>query len=312
MTELVSAERLTVQFRSWWPARVVTAVDTVDLQLHAGERVGLVGESGCGKSTLVQALLGAVASTQGAVRLFGRPVQARVGRPGGPSPSDIQAVFQSVDAHIDPAWTPAALLAETAARFGRSTSDAQSTLERVGLAHRANVPAGRLSGGERRRLGLARVVLVRPRVILADEPCAGVDAGRRLDLVTALRECLQPGGGLLLVSHDLHLVRHTCDRVVVMLGGRVVERCSTNQLGAIPHHPYTDTLLRAAGLRDGDVPLHSARPGRGCPIAHHCEQATGTCKSTTPTLQPLVHDGHQIACPHPVAPEPVECVSESR
>ena len=116
----------------------------------------------------MQALLGAVPHSRGAVRVFGEPVHARVGRPGGPSPSDLQAVFQSVDAHIDPVWTPAALLAETAARFGRSSADAQASLERVGLAHRADVPAGRLSGGERRRLGLARVT-VRPRV-LGDEP----------------------------------------------------------------------------------------------------------------------------------------------
>ncbi|HCH63198.1 MAG: hypothetical protein CL927_05470 [Deltaproteobacteria bacterium] len=260
MTPLIEIEGLEVTFRSWWPRRVTRAVDGVALSLHAGERVGLVGESGCGKSTLVKAVLGALAPSAGTVRLFGQPVRARVGRAHGPSPADIQAVFQSVDAHIDPTWTPAALMDETAHRFGRSSEEALATLARVGLSHRTEVPAGRLSGGERRRLGLARVLLVQPRVVLADEPCAGVDAGRRLDLVAGLAESIQPGGGLLLVSHDLHLVRHTCSRVLVMLAGRVVEACSTTDLGTVPHHPYTDTLLRAAGLREGDVPEHPTQP----------------------------------------------------
>lgn len=301
MSPLVQVRDLTVRFSRWWPRGSTLAVDAVDLQVDAGESVGLVGESGCGKSTLVAAIVGRTPPTVGSVALLGHPVRHPVGHPRGPRPEDVQVIFQSVDAHIDPAWTPDALLHETAARFGRSPSAVEAVLDRVGLSHRRAVPAGRLSGGERRRLGVARVLLVRPRLILADEPCAGVDAGRRTDLVRALQEDRPEGAALLLVSHDLRLIRATCARVSVMLGGRIVETCDTRHLGHLDHHPYTDTLLRAAGLRDGPVPPHQARPGRGCSLHHCCAAATPACGAEVPRLQPHASSTrHSIACLHPV------------
>lgn len=301
MTDLLVLDQLSVVYRQWWSRRRVAAVQSVSLRVGAGEAVGLVGESGCGKSTLVSATVGVAPRTTGSVTLGGRPLTHRVGHRHGPRPEDVQTIFQNVDAHIDPAWTPDALLAETAARFGRDSAEVEAVLARVGLSHRRSVVAGRLSGGERRRLGLARVLLVRAQLILADEPCAGVDAGRRLDLVHALRAHQPPGGGLLLVSHDLHLVRATCDRVYVMLGGRVVEHCPTVDLGRLAHHPYTDTLLRAAGLREGDVPPHHANPGPGCALVATCSSATATCRSVPPRLLAQSSPEHRLACPHPVA-----------
>ena len=255
-----------------------------------------MGESGCGKSTLVAATLGAVPRAAGTIQLFGQPIGKR------PRPEQVQTIFQNVDAHIDPAWTADALLAETAHRFGRTPAQVTAVLERVGLTHRRSLPTRRLSGGERRRLGVARILLVEAPLVLADEPCAGVDAGRRHDLVRAIREHQPSHGALLLVSHDLRLVQTTCDRVAVMLGGRIVETCPAPLLGQVDHHPYTDTLLRAAGLRPGDVPPHHARPGPGCPLVDSCTRATAPCRHAPPALQPVSAPGHQLACPHPVSP----------
>jgi ABC-type glutathione transport system ATPase component len=306
MKPLLNIVGLHVTFSSWWSRRRVDAVVDAHLRVDPGESVGLVGESGCGKSTLVATALGTVSATGGTIELLGAPLTHRVGHRRGPRPEDVQAVFQSVDAHLDPSWTPAALLAETASRFGRTDAHITEVLEAVGLSHRRTVRAGRLSGGERRRLGLARVLLVRPKLILADEPCAGVDAGRRVSLVRQLQANRPTGSGLLLVSHDLHLVRETCHRVYVMLGGHIIETLPCDQLGRVPHHPYTDTLLRASGLRAGPVPPLTARPGPGCPVAHTCPSAAPTCQSEPPRLQPRASTTQlALACPHPIPPEPV-------
>ena len=300
MSPLLQVDRLHITFGNGWSGRRVHAVDGVSLAVASGASVGLVGESGCGKSTLVAAALGLLPITRGQILHNGVLLTHRVGHARGPRPEDVQPIFQHVDAHLNPAWTTDALLQETAARFDRTEADIQSVLDDVGLSHRRHTRAGDLSGGERRRLGIGRVLLVRPRLILADEPCAGVDAGRRRSLVHALRRHQPEDSALLLVSHDLHLVRETCQQVHIMLGGRIVETVPTHLLGRVPHHPYTDTLLRAAGLRDGDVPDHHASPSKGCPLAACCDRALAMCKAEPQELQAIGSSAHQLACPQPI------------
>ena len=302
MSPLLQMSGVSVRFSSGlWSRQTTDALVEVDLTVGAGESVGLVGESGCGKSTLARVALGLTPFHAGSVEVLARPVS--VGR--GPSAGDVQLVYQNVDAHVDPRWTPRRLLLESAAVHGRRAADVDAWLVRVGLDHRADVRAGRLSGGERRRLGVARVLLASPRLLVADEPCSGVDAARRLDLANALLEGRGDEAGLLLITHDLGLVQAVCDRVVVMLGGRVVETCDSIALGKVAHHPYTRALLQASGLLDGEVPLLQARLGEGCPIAGQCPWTRDSCGRQVQRLQPVIGDAtestrHRVACPVPV------------
>lgn len=303
MTAVIEVAGLWVRYSRGLLRDPVDAVCDVDLTVYEGESVGIVGESGCGKSTLLRTLVGLVPPTRGSVAIDGKPVTARAGRAGGPSPQRIQAVFQSVDAHLDPRWTPEDLVAETLAVIAKQDRDPAAFLDAVGLLHRRHVASRSLSGGERRRLGVARVLAVGAPIVLADEPCAGVDAGERDRVVDALKERTS-GGAMVLVTHDLGLVSRHCERVVVMVGGRVVERCATEQLGRVPHHPYTDTLLRASGLVDGPVPnIGASGDTRGCPVAGRCPAAEPACSSEVQRLHPVSsHPGHAVACPHPVEP----------
>ena len=305
MTDLLRMKGVTVTFRGGgWLRRTSTcALSNVDLSVQEGESVGLVGESGCGKSTLARVAAGLVSVDSGEVDVLGQRVDRT-----SPSVRDVQLIYQNVDAHVDPHWTARRLLRESADVHGRQDADVNAILERVGLSHRAEVAAGMLSGGERRRLGVARVLLARPRLLLADEPCAGVDAARRVDLATALLEHSGPSSGLLLITHDLALVQAVCDRVVVMLGGRVVEECAKIDLARVPHHPYTRALLQASGQLSGAVPLLQAASSKGCPIAAQCSSARDSCKREVQRLQRVPDAGastnkgvaHRIACPVPV------------
>ncbi len=302
MTPWLDIDDVTVQFSRGWRAPRATAVDRVSLQVFPGEVVGLVGESGCGKSTLARACVGLVRPQSGSIRVCGRPVAGRAGSKHGPSPQSLQLLFQNVDAHLIPQWTPRQLLGETTRRFGHTTESGVAWLHRVGLQHRLDVPAGRLSGGERRRLGIARVLASGAPFVVADEPCAGIDGGQRQSLVAALVESRPPSGGLLLISHDIELMQKTCHRMVVMVGGRLVERTTTARLGKAAHHPYTDALLRASGLRAGWVPrLQADATSAGCPLSTTCAHASAACH-TLPAAPALPEN--TLSCCHPVDAPP--------
>jgi oligopeptide/dipeptide ABC transporter ATP-binding protein len=174
----------------------------------------------------------------------------------------------------------------------------------MGLSARLHALPAELSGGERRRLGLGRVLLASPRLIVADEPTAGLDAHRKadlLDLLLADRE--RSGRSLLLISHDLPLVAWACDRLLVMVQGRIVEGFPARRLGAFPHHPFTAAALRAAGR---DTRGHALNPeaepaATGCALARRCAGATARCTQEAPPLTDR-GDHHHLACHHPSAP----------
>ena len=283
-----------------WRRRVVQAVQDVNLTIHGGETIGLVGESGSGKTTLARLLAGATRPTAGALR-----------RAPGLEPAT-QLLFQQPEAHLDPDWTVGALLRESlraARRRGLAVAEpeqfVEEALQRVGLAGKAAAKMGQLSGGERRRVGVARVRALRPRLLLADEPTAGLDAALRAELLRLLTEARAeagPDAALVLISHDLQLVRAAVGRVLVMLGGRVVEALPTDRLGAGPHHPYTEALLVAAGLRPGQPAALRPPSATGCAHQPSCARATAAC-AAVPLLRELA-PGHRIAC-HAAAPEPL-------
>ncbi len=239
-------------YRSWWRApRAV--LHGASLHVAAGERVGLVGPSGCGKSSLVRVGLGLQDYDAGRVCVLGedttawRPSRWRTAR------SEVQLMLQDPSAMLHP-YAPLQLLLEDSASLHRPdespTEVATQLLEAVGLGHRAHALPHELSGGERRRAGLARVFTARPRLLVADEPTAGLDAHLRLELLQLLLQRAGPDCAVVLVSHDLQALAAVCDRLVVMADGRVVEALDAGELRdgtAQPTHDATRAQLLAAG-----------------------------------------------------------------
>ena len=288
-----------------WGRRV--AVEDVSLQLAPGEVVGLIGESGSGKTTVARAALGLIPADAGQVLLDGVAMPApgaarRAWRRGA------QLVLQDPDGMLNPGLTASEHLIESArlhpGEGGGPVERAEAMAVAMGLSARLHALPGELSGGERRRLGLGRLLLASPRLIVADEPTAGLDAHRKAELLDLLLAGRGPSGrAVLLISHDLPLVAWACDRLLVMVQGRIVEGFPARRLGQLSHHPFTAAALRAAGR---PTPGHALNPEaepslRGCALARRCAGATARCTEEAPPLTDR-GDDHLLACHHPSAP----------
>jgi len=280
------------------------AVDLVDLRVAPDEVVALVGESGSGKTTLARCALALLVPDQGQIDVLGTNIHSLRGRALDRFRRRVQPLFQDPDAHLNPGLRVIEILRETT-RLHRQGEPREKLIEdvldQVGLSGRRLALPHQLSGGERRRVGLARVLLCQPALVIADEPTAGLDAARRADLMALLLGA--PGKrrhASLVISHDLPLMVSCADRLVVMLAGRVVERMSRAELGAHHHHPYTQALLHAAGLSS----VKSATAGHrrtlsseldGCPLVGDCTLERPVCTHQRPPE--LAHSAtHQLAC----------------
>jgi oligopeptide/dipeptide ABC transporter ATP-binding protein len=298
----------------------VRALDGVTLSVAPGEIVGLVGESGCGKSTLARAAVGLVPLAAGTVTFEGQPVpplrrRRRPGRLRG-----LQMVFQDPYESLNPRRTVGALIGGAVLLAGGSRAQARERaadlLTRVGLpATAADGYPHEFSGGQRQRIAIARTLAARPSVLIADEPISALDASAQAqvaNLLTALAR--EENIGLLLVSHDLSVVRQVADRVAVMYLGRVVESGGTGPVWSAPVHPYTEALVAAIPRADGagvlpadlpgDVP-DPASPPPGCRFHPRCPAAQPDCAVTPQRLVPLAD--REVAC-HVRVPQP-EAVS---
>lgn len=236
----------------WGPwARDVPVLHGVDLRVDHGEVVGLIGESGCGKTTLVRTALGLLPPTAGSVHVLGQDLAGLSARQRRDLRSRAQLLFQDPAAMLNPGLTVDQHLMESA-QLHRPDQVPEhvvaKVVRQVGLEHRQGALPRQLSGGERRRVGLARVLVADPVLLVADEPTAGLDAALKADLVELLLSGRGPERAFLLVSHDLPLMAYFCDRLVVMQGGHVVDRIAVPELGRRPHHPYTTLLLQNAGM----------------------------------------------------------------
>ncbi len=232
------------------PERRVPAVNGVDLEVAAGERVGVVGESGSGKSTLLRLLLALEAPDAGSVHYRGRRV--RPGRAGRLSwfRSEVQMVPQDPWSSLNPRMRLDDAIAEPlrCLRFpGSHARRVAEVLRAVELdPETATRRPGEFSGGQRQRIAIARALAPSPRLLLADEPVTALDASSRSRVLGLLRDLVDRDGlGLLLVSHDLAVVRQLCDRVLVMRDGSIVERGSPDEIFASPQHDHTRRLLNA-------------------------------------------------------------------
>ncbi|WP_375406486.1 ABC transporter ATP-binding protein [uncultured Amnibacterium sp.] len=251
MTRL-AVEGATVTYRQ--PGRgVLTAVDGVDLEVAAGEVVGLVGESGCGKSTLARAICGLEPLTAGRILLDGEPV-AKLGLRARDVPlRRIQMVFQNPYASLNPRRRVGAQIEDGRKVAAGEVPSVTELLESVGLdaAAAARYPH-EFSGGQRQRVAIARAMAAGPDLLIGDEPIASLDASLQSRVATLMRNiALEQGASLLFISHDLAVVRVIADRIAVMQAGRIVEQGPAEQVWAAPQHPYTRRLLAAIPIADG-------------------------------------------------------------
>ncbi|KQM71177.1 peptide ABC transporter ATP-binding protein [Xylophilus sp. Leaf220] len=237
------------------PAAKVRALDGVSLRIEAGQSLGIVGESGSGKSTLARIVMALDAPTAGSVRLLGQDLHRLPREALRAARRDIQMVFQDPYGSLDPRQTVARIVAEPLAALDGAA--AGSRADRRARAAEALVAVGlrgsdldkyphEFSGGQRQRIAIARALITRPKLIVADEPVSALDVSVQAQVLNLMQDLQQQFGiAYLLISHDLAVVNHLCDEVVVLLKGQVVERGTPRQLFTAPAHPYTQALLAA-------------------------------------------------------------------
>ncbi len=294
--------------------RLLRAVDGVDLELRRGEALALVGESGSGKSTFALALAGLRQADAGEIRFEDRTLPARRARA---DQRRIQMVFQDPYSSLNPRLTVGSMLAELlkvhhVVPHERIAEYSKELLTLVGLGEDAlRAYPRQFSGGQRQRVAIARALALRPDVLVADEPVSALDVSVQATILNLLRDLrAELGLTLLLISHNLAVVRHLCDRVAVMYLGRIVEVAPTEQLFSDPRHPYTRGLLAAiprladnpgelaarAPAVAGDPPSALRLPS-GCRFRTRCPIAQERCEDDDPALLSQAgHPDHQAAC----------------
>jgi oligopeptide transport system ATP-binding protein len=302
----------------------VKAVDGVSFKLHKGETLGVVGESGCGKSTLGRLLMGLETPTEGSIKLLDREMAGLKPREMRKLRRDIQIVLQDPYSSLDPRMTVGDIVGEPFvlhpdALDGQDRRKAvQELLDVVGLnPDHINRYPHQFSGGQRQRIGIARALTLRPKVLVCDEPVSALDVSVQAQVVN-LFERLQDEFGLsyVFIAHDLSVVRHISDRVMVMYLGKAVELGNEDEIYGGPTHPYTQALLSAVPVPDprirdrrdhivlqGDVPS-PANPPSGCRFRTRCWKAEDICTEEEPLLQIRDRSDHPSAC-HFAAPRDV-------
>ena len=288
---------------------MIRAVDGVSFRLVAGQTLAVVGESGCGKSTLARMATLLEPPSDGTLLLDGQPTAADADRRR--LRLGVQMVFQNPYGSLNPRKTIGAILAEPLAinrRGDRAEREAaaRAMMERVGLRlDQFGRYPHMFSGGQRQRVAIARALMLNPRVVVADEPVSALDVSIQAQVLNLLMD-LQEEFGLayLFISHDLSVVRHIADEVLVMYLGRPMEQANKADLFAHPRHPYTRVLLaatpsvdlahrQASAIIKGELPS-PLDPPPGCVFASRCPHAVSRCTAERPELRSV--DGHLVAC----------------
>jgi peptide/nickel transport system ATP-binding protein/oligopeptide transport system ATP-binding protein len=305
---------------------VVKAVDGVSLSIREGETFALVGESGCGKTTLGRSIVRLEEPTDGRVLFQGTDIRTLSGKALKAVRRDIQMIFQDPHSSLNPRMRVVDLVGEGLAVQGgaRRREREEKVAELLGVVglradHLHRYPH-EFSGGQRQRIGIARALMLRPKLVIADEAVSALDVSVRAQVLNLLAD-LQRDFGLtyLFISHDLSVVEHISDRVGVMYLGRMVELATATDLYADPQMPYAQALLsaipdRADGERQrivlrGDVPS-PLNPPSGCPFRTRCWRAQARCEQEVPQLREVRPD-HWAACHFPGKNEPGENEQES-
>jgi oligopeptide/dipeptide ABC transporter ATP-binding protein len=311
MTALLEVTNLQVTYHA--RGRTVLAIRDASLVVEPGEAVGIAGESGCGKSTLARTILGLLPAgigqvSGGRIAIEGRDVSAFGDRQweamrGNP----VAIVFQDPLSFLNPVMSVGAQVAESVWRHDRGVPIRPRCLELMALVALPPETLQRypheLSGGMRQRVMLAIALGCRPRLLVADEPTTALDVTTQAEIMALLGELrTKLGMGLLIISHDLGLLRWHCDRVAVMYGGRTIEWGTTAAVLGGPLHPYSQGLIAASRLQRGQDGRFGAlrgespvAPDRGeaCPFARRCPHSMPVCDTTMP---PAFGNGHQAKC----------------
>ncbi len=323
--ELLRVEQLTRSYTLprdalWRKPRPLHALQGVSLSLSQGQSLGVVGESGSGKSTLARLVMALETPSSGTVHVLGQNLGALTSAELRRARRDFQMVFQDPYGSLDPRQTVAGIVCEPLSALIKVTAaeqreQAEQVLAAVGLrSEDLGKYPHEFSGGQRQRIAIARALITRPRLIVADEPVSALDVSVQAQVLNLMQDLQdQFGISYLLISHDLAVVDHVCDEVAVIFQGRIVEQAPTARLFRSAVHPYTRALLDAIprldrpvaprGHRTSHAPPPTAQPVTGCPYAPRCPHADRACHETLPALRP-VGAGHLAAChlPFTIAP----------
>jgi len=308
---LLSALSVSVNFET--AHGTVRAVDDVSLQVDSGETVGLVGESGCGKSTLGKAVMRLVPVSSGRILVGGKDITALGMRDLKPIRPQVQMIFQDPYGSLNPRHTVGTIIGQPLSVAGWSRKEiagrAESLMQRVGLAPDARTRyPHEFSGGQRQRIGIARALALNPKVVICDEPVSALDVSVRAQVINLLKDLQQEMGvSYLFISHDLSVVEHVADRLLVMYLGRIVESGRSEDIWREPAHPYTQALLASAPVADPKVARRRTRqvlqgelpsplePPQGCAFNTRCPLVHERCRQERPPLRSL-SGGRKVAC----------------
>ena len=291
------------------------AVDDVSFSVSEGEILGIVGESGCGKTTCGRTAIGLYSKTGGQSLYKGKDVHALRGAARKQFCCEVQTIFQDPYASLDPKNKVIDLIAEGMDIHKLCESAAERRervehlMEQVGLNPLwVDRYPYEFSGGMRQRIGIARALAVDPKLLLCDEPISALDGSIQAQIVNLLMDLREQNGlTYLLISHDLSMVKHVSDRILVMYLGEVVEESGADELYAQPLHPYTKALISAIPIPDPKVERARQRivlegqvpspvdPPAGCRFAGRCPRACDRCRESKPELRELA-PGHRVAC----------------
>ncbi len=318
---LLEVNNLRVHFniksRQAWPwssPATLKAVDGINFRLYQGETLGVVGESGCGKSTLARAIIGLVQTCTGEVFWLGRDLTKMDNKERQETRKDIQMIFQDPLASLNPRMTIGDIIAEPLRTFypkmpkEEIKEKVRAMMSRVGLLpNLINRYPHEFSGGQCQRIGIARALILEPKLVICDEPVSALDVSIQAQVVNLLQELQRDMGlSLIFIAHDLSVVRHISDRVLVMYLGKPVELGESRALFMHPTHPYTRALMSAVPVPDpgyernkqvqllkGELPS-PIKPPSGCVFRTRCPLADDDCARTKPVLEG--NDRHRVAC----------------
>ena len=299
----------------WTSSRTLKAVDGVSFDVHAGETLGIVGESGCGKSTLARAVLNLIPATSGSIRWSGKEMFGASYGAWLQVRKNVQMIFQDPLASLDPRMTVAQIIAEPLKTHRPDMPQSEvmvrveSMMTRVGLTQQQiNRYPHEFSGGQCQRIGIARALILEPKLIICDEPVSALDVSIQAQIINLLKDLQRSMGlALIFIAHDLAVVKHISQRILVMYLGHEMEVAQKSALYASPRHPYTRALLSAIPIPDpelerkkviqllhGDLPS-PIDPPSGCVFRTRCPQAIDRCAVEIPPLRRLTEQT-EAAC----------------
>lgn len=298
----------------WQKPATLKAVDGVSFELFAGETLGVVGESGCGKSTLARTIIGLVRANSGSIKFNDAEMVGASKKTMRLKRKDIQMIFQDPLASLNPRMTVGDIIAEPLRTYypkmqkAEVQDEVRTIMKKVGLlSNQINRYPHEFSGGQCQRIGIARALILRPKIIICDEPVSALDVSIQAQVINLLQDIQEEMGlALIFIAHDLSVVKHIADRVLVMYLGHAVELGVGKAVYGNPTHPYTQALMSAVPLPDpiaernktiqlleGDLPS-PINPPSGCVFRTRCPLADEECARIEPVLEGTLD--HRVAC----------------